>query len=288
MPSRTAYPLPSFIGVGPARTGTTWIHEVLQPFAGLPRGLKETDFFSTNYDLGVDWYVSHFAGYAAGTVLGEITPTYFDHPEAPGRIAELLPRCRVIVSLREPVARLYSHYRLLRGEGWIARESFEETLRRHEKWADRAGNMIGVNRYSDHLQRWFDALGREQVLVVRFDDLSASPQQFIDQITAFVGLPGIDLSGTRFLDSKINPRERAPRNPHLAARARRLRDTLERRRRYRTLRALAPFFAWCAGRGEVFPPLSAPTAQMLRARFRPEIEALENLLGQDLSAWKRD
>ena len=288
MSRRTAYQLPSFIGAGPARTGTTWIHEVLQPFAGLPRGLKETDFFSTNYDLGLDWYASHFAGYPPGTALGEITPTYFDHPEAPQRIAELVPRCRIIVSLREPVARLYSHYRLLRGEGWIARESFEEALRRHEKWVDRAGNMIGVNRYAEHLTRWFDVFGRDQVLVVWFDDLSAAPQQFIDQITGFIGLKRIDLSGTRFLDSKINPRERAPRHPHLAARARRLRDRLERRRSYRTLRALAPFFAGCAGRGEVFPPLRAETARMLRRRFRPEVEALETLLGRDLSAWKRD
>jgi hypothetical protein len=33
--------LPEFIGVGPARTGTTWLNEALLEVAGLPEGVKE-------------------------------------------------------------------------------------------------------------------------------------------------------------------------------------------------------------------------------------------------------
>src|SRR5271170_2523129 len=95
---------PSFIGIGPGRTATTWLHTALEGHAGLPRRIKETDFFSNNYELGLDWYLYHFRGYPSTMVLGEITPTYFDYPEAAARIAGNLPGCKIVCSLRDPVA----------------------------------------------------------------------------------------------------------------------------------------------------------------------------------------
>ncbi|MGH7842868.1 MAG: sulfotransferase domain-containing protein [Candidatus Binataceae bacterium] len=278
--------LPSFIGVGPARTGTTWVHSVLEGYVGLPRRTKETDFFSTNYGLGLDWYRTHFCGYPAEMVVGEITPTYFDHPEAPARIAELIPECKTFVSLRDPVQRLYSHYRLLRVEGWIGRLTFEEALQRHDRWAERAGNMIGVNRYALHLNRWFQALGKPQVLVTFYDDLERDPQGYIDQLAAFIGVGRIELAQSPIGTKPVNLIERAPKHPHLAARARRLRDTLERQSRYRLIRFLRPLFRYYSGGGEPFQPLDPHTDSALRQRFRSEVEAVEQLSGRDLKHWK--
>jgi hypothetical protein len=277
---------PDFIVVGAARSATTWIHQALSPYVGLPRRTKETDFFSTNYSLGLDWYLAHFRGYPKDLVLGEISPTYFDSDEAPGRVAHVIPRCKIICSLRDPVQRLYSHYRLLKSEGWITRQTFAQALEQHEKWAGRAGNMIGTNRYAFHVQRWFEALGKSNVLVTFYDDLEADPQGYIDQLTSFVAIPLIDLNRSPIGSRRVNLIERAPRHPHLAARARRLRGSLERRRMYRTIEMLRPFFHYCAGRGEEFPPLASDSERLLRARFRPEVEALERLVGRDLSQWK--
>jgi hypothetical protein len=279
--------LPDFIVVGAGRTGTTWVHEVLSPHVGLPRGTKETNFFSTNYALGLDWYRAHFRGYPQSLVLGEISPTYFDFVEAPARIARDIPGCRIICSLRDPVQRLYSHYRLLRTEGWITRQTFEQAVEHHSKWQSRDGNIVGTNRYAFHLRRWFEALGKDRVLVSFHDDLEKDPQGYIDQLTSFIGIRRIDLSRSRLGWRRINLIERAPRHPHLAARARRLRGALERRRMYRTIEVLAPFFRYCAGGGDEFPPLDPEAEQVLRARFTPEVEALEQLLERDLSSWKK-
>jgi hypothetical protein len=278
--------LPSFIGIGPGRTGTTWLHAALQGHAGLPHRVKETDFFTNNYSLGFGWYLYHFRAYPSSMVLGEITPTYFDDPEASARIARDLTNCRIVCSLRDPVARIYSHYRLLRSEGWITRQTFMQSLEHHSKWIERPGNLLGANRYAFHLKRWFQDLGRENVLVTFLDDLEDDPHQYLDHITDFIGVPRIALPPTGMAHKHINLRERAPLHPHLAARARRLRDAMERKHLYRTINLLGPWFRYCSGRGEVFPRLDKETDHLLRERFRPEVEELEQLLHRDLSRWK--
>ena len=278
--------LPTFIGIGPARTATTWLHAALQGYVGLPRGTKETDFFSNNYSLGSDWYLYLFRDYPSSMVLGEITPTYFDDQEASARIARDLPGCKIVCSLRDPVARIYSHYRLLRSEGWITRQTFPEALEHHSRWIERSGNMLGASRYAFHLKRWFHELGRENVLVTFVQDLEKNAQQYLDLITDFIGAPRIALERTVNSDRAINQVERAPAHPHLAARARNLRDAMERKHLHRTIELLGPFFRYCSGGGELFPPIDKQTERMLRTRFHPEIEELENLLQRDLSQWK--
>jgi hypothetical protein len=278
--------LPTFIGIGPGRTATTWLDAALRSQAGLPRRTKETDFFSNNYSLGLEWYLYHFRDYPSSTVLGEITPTYFDYQEASSRIARDLPGCKIVCSLRDPVARIYSHYRLLRAEGWITRQTFTEALEHHAKWRDRPGNLLGSNRYAFHLERWFRDLGRENVLVTFLEDLERDPQEYVDRVTDFIDAPRISLETAAIADHSVNQLDRAPLHPHLAARARRLRDAMERKQLYRSIEILNRFFRYCSGRGELFRPLDKKTERSLRERFAPEVQDLETLLQRDLSHWK--
>jgi hypothetical protein len=50
---------------------------------------------------------------------------------------------------------------------------------------------------------------------------------------------------------------------------------------------MLPVFEFCMGRGEKFPPLDDVLERRLQRRFEAEIEALEELLGRDLSVWRR-
>src|SRR6202166_3585681 len=78
--------LPQIIHVGPERTGTTWVHRVLEGHVDLPYGVKETRFFTNFYDKGIDWYARHFR-YATGERrVAEICPNYFFKTEALERI----------------------------------------------------------------------------------------------------------------------------------------------------------------------------------------------------------
>ena len=120
--------LPEIIGAGPGRTGTTWLHRVLEGRVDLPHGVKETQFFNTFYDKGIDWYARHFR-YATGQrPIVEICPPYFLRTEALDRIKIHIPHCKVIATMRDPVDRLYSIYKQLRYTGATGRGTFEETL----------------------------------------------------------------------------------------------------------------------------------------------------------------
>ncbi|MGH7778688.1 MAG: hypothetical protein ACREQR_02520 [Candidatus Binataceae bacterium] len=70
--------LPNFIAIGPARTGTTWLHHALAPQIALPQGTKETSFFSSRYGFGIDWYAWHFRNALPDAVAGEVCPYFAD------------------------------------------------------------------------------------------------------------------------------------------------------------------------------------------------------------------
>jgi hypothetical protein len=192
--------LPDFLGIGPGRTGTTWLHQALEGHVDLPHGIKETGFFGVRFSKGIDWYAQHFR-YASGErKIAEIS-TYFIRPHAPERVKQLLPKCRLICTLRNPVDHAYSVYKLMRCYVWT-RVSFEEALAR-------SPNLDETNRYAFHLKRWFDLFGRENVLVTNYDELRASPQAYLDRICDFVGIERISLAGRNLRDD-VHSFARAP------------------------------------------------------------------------------
>src|SRR6266853_4563132 len=91
--NQTVGRLPDFIGVGPPRTATTWLHEVLSGHVGLPQDVKETDFFVHKYDNGLEWYAAHFRTCPPGRPIGEFSTNYFIGTQTRERIATHIPVC---------------------------------------------------------------------------------------------------------------------------------------------------------------------------------------------------
>ncbi len=271
--------LPNFIAVGPGRTGTTWLDEVLRPHVCLPYGVKETHFFNRHYDRGIDWYAAHFRKCGGAKPIGEICG-YFSSAEATARIKRHLPECKIIVTARDPVERVYSHYKMMRRYAFTDR-GLIETLERDRTLA--AGSY-----YGEHLPRWFDAFGRDRVLVAFYDDLRDDPQRYLDGISRFIGIGRIDLDGTPIPREAVHTFERAPRSAKLARQGRKLRNWLRDRRAERTLGALERAGVWavCFGGGEPYGPLAVDVEEQLRERFRVDVERLERLVGRDLTSWK--
>ena len=81
--------MPNFVGVGPGRSGTTWLYEVFleHPEIGMAK-VKETQFFHKNYSRGSDWYESLFVDVADKKAIGEISNEYIFDPVVPGRLKE--------------------------------------------------------------------------------------------------------------------------------------------------------------------------------------------------------
>ena len=271
--------LPDFIAVGPQRTGTTWLHQALAGHVGLPT-IKETDFFSNHFAKGLGWYLAYFADCPVERPMGEVDPNYFGDVQARERIAATVPRCKIVVSLRDPTERAWSSYRTMRRDEW-ARYGFEETVMRNEIIRE-------SSRYAFHLAAWQRLFGSERVLVMLYEDLEANPQAYLDRICAFIEAPAIKISDTPGADARVNAVTHAPRSPRIARNARNARDWMREHRWHRTLGLLETMgvWRWAFSGGEEFGQMDAAIEERLRTHFRPEVEALERLIGRDLARWK--
>ncbi len=271
--------LPDVIGIGPARTGTTWLHEKLAGHVDLPLYIKETKFFERYHSRGIEWYASLFRHCRGDKPIAEICP-YLAGPKAPDWIAEVLPNCKFIVTLRDPVDRMYSHYKMMRGYAFT-RLSVEGALQKDRFLAQ--GSL-----YASHLKRWLGIFPRENFLITVYDDLRRRPQAYLDSICTFIGIDCISLANQSDRPAAINSFDRAPRSFKLAQNARHLRIAMRERgwNRTATLLTRMGVWAWCAGGGEKFPPLTPEQDAYFRKMYLPEIEELERLTDRDLSAWK--
>lgn len=272
--------LPTFIAIGPPRTGTTWLHGVLYHRACLPDGIKETRFFDMFYSRGPQWYMAHFRNQDGGRPVGEISPTYFRSAEARERIARDLPNCKIVCTLRDPVTRAYSQYRQIQTLG-LTRGSFEHEIRTNDR-------LVEFTRYGFHLRAWYERFGRERVGVFFYDDLEANPQSFADAVCRFIGVEPLLLTPeiARFLDR--NEVNRAAPSRLLARSANRLRSWLRLHHGRRASNLLERYGVWrfCSSGGPQFEPLAPELEMRLREHFLAQVEEVEQLTGRDLSHWK--
>ena len=276
----TALGLPSFFIIGPPRTGTTWLHSLLSDCAWLPYPTKETRFFDKHFDRGLGWYTAHYRKPATDRKIGEVAPTYFASSKACERIARLIPHAKVVCTLRNPVDRVWSLYRLKRAYGMI-RWNFDEALLRDPE-------LMESSRYAFHLKDWTGAFGPSQVMVAVHDDIQADPQSYLDKLVDFIGVPRVKLlpAHTPRLLASINMTE--PRSYYWTRGATRLADWAKARRLDSLVAAAKKWGAMnlFLGGGSAFAELSSSQRARLRVLFRPEIDLLEAMLNRDLSGWK--
>jgi sulfotransferase family protein len=273
--------LPDFFAVGPPRTATTWLHRVLQDRVNLPRTVKETRFFDLRYYKGLDWYQRHFAPAAEGLPFGEIAPTYFYSHAARQRIASLIPHARIICSLRDPVTRLYSLYKLKRAEGTLSC-SFEDAL-------ERDFEMVESNRYESHLREWMKSFGTNKVLVLIYEELILDPFSYLERVCRFLGIPRFEIDESLLAPENASERLLHRRLPGWTQLGVRTADSLRANGYSRVMSMIRKLHLrklFLSDKLAPAPPLDPLFADQLRRQFLPEVESLEALLKADLPVWK--
>jgi hypothetical protein len=194
--------LPDFLIIGAPKCGTTSLYYLLTGHPHVkPAAAKELHFFSSHFELGIQWYrrcfprPTHKDG--RSTITGEATPSYLADLHAPARVAEVVPQARLIVLLRNPVDRAYSHYQMGRRKGWETTATFEEAvgadnterpLGEGVPFADDSRYLSG-GIYVDQLARWLSFFRDEQMLVLRSEDFSWRPEAALKRVLGFLELP---------------------------------------------------------------------------------------------------
>lgn len=272
--------LPAFLVIGPPRTGTTWLHEVLSKHALLPSPSKETRFFDNHFQRGFDWYRAHFPANPEKRLVGEIAPTYFASSEARERIAASLPGVRAVCIFRNPVHRVISLYRIKRAYGMIP-WSFEEALLHDPE-------LVASGRYASHLKAWRQSLSPERILATLYDDLRDHSQGFVDTVGEFIGLPRFTLTPSQVRRVHGSESMTEPRNYYRTRTANAMAEWFKAKRLDSFVATLkdSPLRKLVLGGGPPFSEIPTPVSKMLYELFLPEIEELETLLDRDLSSWK--
>jgi len=218
---------PTFIYIGAARAGSTWLYQCLRrhPEIYVPAA-KDIEFFDNNFNKGEQWYFSFFKNAAGKTAVGELSHDYYLHPAAAQRIHDLLPEVRLICCLREPVDKMYSHYkyaRRFRG----GREALSVFTAMAERAAGEKNNdsqqpgtldldwNLGLETvfYAERLAPFFELFPKENILVLFYEDLKKDPAAFIRRVYSFLGVnPDYEPD---VLHQRVNPAGRA-RIPALA------------------------------------------------------------------------
>jgi hypothetical protein len=206
-------PLPEFLLIGTKRGGTTslaaYLHDhpdvaSLFPRTAVPKGVR---FFDDHYAEGARWYRSHFASTFSrrgSRISGEATAHYLFDPRAPERAHALVPSAKIVVLLRDPVERAYSHHRERTRQGFESL-SFEEALAAEPgRLAGEVERMLadpgyvsferehhsyrGQGCYVDYLPAWIERFGRDQVLVLVSEDFFQDPAREYARTLEFLGL----------------------------------------------------------------------------------------------------
>lgn len=196
----SAGPRIDFIVIGAQKAGTTALFDHLSddPAIGLP-DVKEVHFFD---DDSRDWDRPDYADYHARfdwsrpAVRGEATPIYVYWPGSLERIKAYNPAIRLILMLRDPVERAWSHWRMEHSRGaegapfdWCIREG-RQRLFRHEPWGHhREFSYVERGFYGAQVERLFGLFPRDQVLILQADDLRTEPQAVMNRVNAFLDAP---------------------------------------------------------------------------------------------------
>jgi hypothetical protein len=178
--------LPNLIVIGGLKCGTTSLHHYLNlhPEIAMSRP-KELNFFVSelNWELGRDWYASHFSP-AAG-VRGESSPHYTNLPRFEGvaeRMRQLLgAEARVVYVVRDPIDRMLSHYLHNVGGGYEARP-MEQVL------ADPDGAYVARSRYAMQLEPYLREFGDERVAIVSREELKDERATTMRHLFEFAGV----------------------------------------------------------------------------------------------------
>jgi hypothetical protein len=297
--------MPTFIGFGVMRCGTTSVYHYLKQHPQVFMSpVKETNFFAylaaqADFAPGLEdidtpvrslgAYQQIFADAENARAIGELSPHYFRTPGVPACIGVHLPGVRLFCILRNPIDRAYSHYGKCWAEG-LEKRSFEQAVNDElasppEYPGSRIDHYLDLGFYTRHLAGYLRAFDLAQLKICLFDDLQSSPARFMRELFEFIGVDA---------DQPVNTSARL--NTGAAVRAesllrhsglKRFSSMFRRRLPIRLYNLVQSGYSRALARFATNPGMSPHVRERLTEVYAEEIQALQVLLGRGLSHWQQ-
>ena len=222
--------LPDFLIIGAQKCGTNSLYDLLTQHPDVERAItKELNYFNLHFEKGIEWYRSQLPLprlKERKLITGEATPDYLFYPDAARKAAQVVPQARLIVLLRNPVDRAYSHYHHQVRKGREAL-GFEEAIEaeqarlrgdRDQMFEDelytnfnfRHFSYLSRGVYVDQLLRWSEFYGEDQMLVLKSEDLFEHTLATLKLVLDFLDLPDWEPEATKIRNKGRYEQEMAP------------------------------------------------------------------------------
>jgi hypothetical protein len=304
----TRKPQPDFLLIGAPKAGTTALHAALalhpDVFVTNP---KEPKYWLCDGAPPPHWsgpgdrhsqrewmwrqdeYADLFRPARPDQARGESTPFYLWSKGAHRRIAEALPKVKLVAVVRDPIDRAYSNWMHLWSDGLEPIADFEHAFSLE---GERAGagwapfwRYRELGWYGDQLNHLYSYVDPQRVLVVRYRDVVDEPRATVDRVCRFLGIRKGLVSEIPRDNSKpfVAPGWRpAVLGPVVRAGARAAQFAPPSYWR----RASEPLISMLAGdRKALRPALTSEQRQRLLPAFAPDIALLSRVTGEDFSDW---
>lgn len=292
-----------FIGIGAPRSGTGWLTNIMRAHPEIcisePKEIryfnhdqilssrqskfknKNQPSLNENFSKPLLWYFNHFRHCKKRKIKGEFTPYYLYDKKAPSRIKHIFPEIKLIVCLRNPIDRAYSHYWMLKGSSSIESITFEEAIKKEIFYID-------MGFYSRQLKRYLEFFEREQILILLLDDIQSHPREEIKKVQLFLDV-NTDIDLETLIDYRNPARKVKLKYVEnilyslsrflIDKKASYLLDVLRKAGFHRLFNRLNTVQI-------KYPYMNPETRKHLINVFHDDINELEILLNRDLSHWK--
>ena len=279
---------PNFFIVGAPRSGTTSLYAYLNQIPGIYMSpVKEPEFFSPNRStnnglipiVNKSDYLTLFKNVKDELVIGEASTCYLEDPDSPKLIHNEVTDALIIILLRDPIERAYSHY-LIQRRNNLEKKSFHESIKNILKKYDplTSNHYLHAGLYSEQILRYINSFGEKNVKIIIFEDFVQNERNTVKDILSFLGVnfePNFDSDVQHVFNL---PKEKFA-NKILHS---------------KTIRKIAGKIIPTASRQLLKeklllqtekPLMTEEDRKILRNFFDEDVKKLKNILGQDLP-WK--
>jgi hypothetical protein len=184
---------PNLFIVGAPKAGSSFLFENLRkhPLIWFPR-VKEVNFFSSHdieqsgsyykdYKItDVNKYLNFFQPPSNCKYCVDSSVSYFTYIKVPEKIREFEPNAKIIITLRNPIKRAFSHFRMDVRMGYADKDNFLEYIENPDKHQAHYRQYILNSTYSDHIQRYIDIFGENNVHVLLLEEIEKQFQGLLD------------------------------------------------------------------------------------------------------------
>lgn len=279
-----------FIQIGAGKAATTWIYKCLAEHPQICLGQpKEMNFFCQE-NLDFKSYFKQFKHCHPDQIKGESSMYLRQAEKTAPKIKQYFPQVKLIVSLRNPIEKIYSHYLSRKSKG-CQEGSFEDFIKKED--------FIARGFYYSQLRTFLKFFPKENILILVYEDIEKDPRHFIQKIYKFLGVDSNFVPPS--LQKKINPTSKKKLFLPFFTKSNfeKTKNFLKNYGGEKLIKFLKPlgpllnFFLrknvrkiFQEGESLIKPPMKTETRKYLQKQYQKEIRNLEKLIDRNLSFWK--